>query len=122
MTKKMKGVTPTPLSELSRDQIVRKKDGPFYFGYQPSAQETLIEAGELPLPFPLSANGRAQAWLGGQIIDHIARMRQLAAERAEAKRAIVKGPQPPQFAAAAQKIKKTKLRPPVAKQRQRESA
>jgi len=116
MTKKKEGDTPTPLSELSRDQIVRKKDGPFYLGYRPSAQEKLIEAGELPMPFPLSENGRALAWTGGQILDHITKMKELAATRAAeraAERANARTPQPAALAAAQhKKVKKVKLRRP----------
>jgi hypothetical protein len=81
---------PTPLAELLRDHIVRKKDGPLYFGYGPTMQEELIKQGKLPMPFPLSEDGRAQGWTGGQILDHIARMQVLAAERLEAARAAEK--------------------------------
>ena len=74
--------------------------------------------GELPKSFPLSPSSRYRAWTGQQVLDHRAKMQVLAAEQAVAE----KRPQPPQFAAAKQKIKKQKLHPPVAKARQRESA
>jgi hypothetical protein len=114
MTKKFE--MPTPLSELSRNQIVRKKFGPFYFGYQTSGIENLMEAGLLPRAFALSEGGRAQGWTGGQILDHHAAMQVLATEQAARDTAAAKhqppNPQPHQLAAA-QKIKKVKLRPAV---------
>jgi aminoglycoside phosphotransferase (APT) family kinase protein len=127
MTKNSQGVMPTPLSELRRDEIVRKKFGPFYFGYQQAAIDALEKKKKLPLSFPLSEGGRARAWRGGQIIDHIAEMQklaaaELAAEEAARAAAVAKDQPPtpqPAGLAAAQKIKKVKLRP---KRRQREPA
>jgi hypothetical protein len=115
MTKKFEGM-PT-LAGLSRDLIVRKKYGPYYFGYGTSAIEDLMKAGLLPLTFPLSEGGRAQAWTGGMILDHIAKMQALAAEEAARAAAVAKDQPPtpqPAGLAAAQKIKKQKLRPPGA--------
>jgi hypothetical protein len=112
MTKRFNYAAPTPLSELRRDQIVRKKYGPFYFGYQQAAIDALEKKKKLPLSFPLSEGGRARAWTGGQILDHHAEMQ----KRAEAELAAAKDqpPLPQPKALVAAKIKKLKLRVPGA--------
>jgi len=91
------------------------------FGLGPQARADKEKIGELPPSFPLSPSSRFKAWTGQQVLDHRARMKELAEEKAKAELAAAKDrpptPQPKQLAAA-QKIKKLKLRPP-AKQRTR---
>jgi hypothetical protein len=98
-------VDPTKIDPL---QIVRLVNGERVFGLKPSALKSKIEAGEIPMPIPLSDSGRALGWTGQQILDHHARMAALAEERA-AQRLAFRVPttkKPP--------IRKQKLRPPVA--------
>jgi hypothetical protein len=121
MTKKSQDVMPVELSQLRRDQIIRKKYGPFYFGYEQAAIAALEKKKKLPLSFLLSEGGRARAWTGAQILDHRAEMQ----KRAEAELAAAKDqpPMPQPKALVAAKTKKLKLRAPgAAKQRRRESA
>jgi hypothetical protein len=111
MTKKPQDVMPVELSELRRDQIVRKKYGPFYFGYEQAAIDALEKKKKLPLSFPLSEGGRARAWTGAQILDHRADMQ----KRAEAELAAAKDQPPmpqPKALADVHKVKKVKLRRP----------
>jgi hypothetical protein len=102
---------PTPVSELHRHQLVRKKDGPIHFALSHAAIDLAIKEKKLPPTFAVLEGGRAQAWTLGQILDY----------HAERQAAVVK-PSPPQPAGLAKhqlKIKKLKLRPPA---KQRESA
>jgi hypothetical protein len=101
MTKKLD--TPTPLMELHRNQIVRKKFGPFYFGLSLAAIDLAIKAKKLPTPFAVLEGGRAMAWTGGQLIDFF-----------EERQQAIRQPQP--LAAgltAAHKIQKQRLRSPA---------
>jgi hypothetical protein len=96
---------PTPMPELHRNELVRKKDGPKHFALSHAAIDLGIKAHKLPPTFAIVEGGRAQAWTGGQILDY-------HAERLAA----VAPPPPPQNAGLAkhqQKIKKLKLRPPT---------
>jgi|ERR1035437_3295761 hypothetical protein len=108
-------------TELNYDplEIVRYIDGPKVFGLKASALKAKIEAKEIPVPMPLSDTGRALGWTRQTIMDHHARMEALAEERAKIMK--LKQTQPPALAAV-HRVKKVKLRPPVAKQRQRETA
>lgn len=111
MTKKSQDVMPVDLSELRRDQIVRKKYGRFYFGYEQAAIDALEKKKKLPLSFPLSEGGRARAWTGAQILDHRAEMQ----KRAEAELAAAKDQPPmpqPKALADVPRVKKIKLRRP----------
>jgi predicted DNA-binding transcriptional regulator AlpA len=63
------------MSEIHPNEIVRLKDGPKYFGYSENMIETKVKSGEIPAPMALSATGRAKGWLGSQIIEHQARLR-----------------------------------------------
>lgn len=110
---------PEPIGTIQPDQIYRVNLSPQIFGYGPQATRDKIRNGELPLPHPLSPSARTEAWTGQQILDHRARMKALAEEKAKAELATdgTKQPQPPQLAAA-QKIKKLKLRPPAKRQRE----
>jgi hypothetical protein len=113
------------VGNIEPDQIYRTTLYESLFGYGEQATNDKIKSGELPMPFPLSEGGRARAWTGRQILEHRARMQELAAEKAEADRAAAKkrAPSPqPAALAANQKTRKIKLRPPVAKQRERQSA
>jgi predicted DNA-binding transcriptional regulator AlpA len=59
--------------QLHPNEIVRFNQGPRYFGYKRTALDDKIKAGEIPLPFPLSDDGRAKGWTGQQILDHQAK-------------------------------------------------
>jgi hypothetical protein len=61
-------------AELHPQQIVRKSDGPKYFGLKRSQLEEAIKNHLVPAPFPLTEGGRARGWLGQQIIDHQRRL------------------------------------------------
>jgi hypothetical protein len=80
------------------------------FGLGPQRIIDKEKSGELPPSSPLTPSSRFRAWTGQQILDHRAKMQALVSPPR---------PQPKQFAAA-QKIKKQKLRPPA--KHQRESA
>jgi hypothetical protein len=112
---------PEPIGTIQPDQIYRTTLSQQIFGYGPQATRDKIRNGELPLPHPLSSSARTEAWTGQQILDHRANMKLLAEEKAKAELAAdgTKKPQlqPPQLAAA-QKIKKVKLRPPAKRQRE----
>lgn len=112
------------IGNIKPDQIYRTTLSPAIFGLGPQATVDKVKSGELPPSFPLSASSRFRAWTGQQILDHRAEMQKLATEEAARAAAVAKDQPPnsqPAGLAAAQKIKKQKLRPP-AKQRQRESA
>jgi hypothetical protein len=94
------------IGEIEPQQIYRVTLSPALFGYGQQRTNDLIESGELPMPFPLSASSRFRAWTGTQIIEHRARMQELAAAKLKVERPAQ--PQP----VAQQKIKKLKLRPP----------
>jgi hypothetical protein len=99
------------------------------FGYGPARTRQKIEAGELPMPSPLSASSRVEAWSGTQILEHRAKMEKLAVARLEAKREAerlrveqgIKRPQPPELVGK-RHIKKLKLRPPGASRKQRKAS
>jgi predicted DNA-binding transcriptional regulator AlpA len=57
-------------------RIIRKHEGPKYFGLGPTALEEEIAAGHIPPPLTLSAGGRAKGWLGSQILAHHERLAQ----------------------------------------------
>jgi hypothetical protein len=67
--------------------IVRKVDGPKYFGLQHTALDEAIENGEIEKPFALTANGRARGWFGWQINKHHKQIREEAPKREEERRA-----------------------------------
>jgi predicted DNA-binding transcriptional regulator AlpA len=104
MTKKIE-MPPLPLGELHRNQIVRKKDGPKYFGLSNAGIDLAVKANKLPAPFSVLEGGRAMAWTGGQILDY----------HAERIAAVGKLPQPQNAGLAAhqKKIRKQKLHPPI---------
>ena len=58
-------------------QIVRRAEGPKYFGLSPNALDQAIKDGKVPRPFPLVDGGRALGWTVQQIVDH-QRQRQAA--------------------------------------------
>jgi len=112
------------IEEIRPDRVYRTTLSEELFGYGPQAAREKARNGELPLSFPLSPSSRFEVWTGQQVLDHRARMKELAEEKAKAEFAAAKDQPPkpqPAGLAAAQKIKKVKLRPP-AKLRQRESA
>jgi hypothetical protein len=110
MSKKSRDVVPVELSELRRDQVIRKKWGWFYFGYEQARIDALEKQKKLPRSFPLSEGGRARAWTGAQILDHRAEMQ----KRAEAELAAAKDqpPMPQPEALVKANVKKVKLRRP----------
>jgi predicted DNA-binding transcriptional regulator AlpA len=61
-------------AELHPRQIVRKADGPKYFGLKRSQLEAAIKNRLVPQPFALTEGGRARGWLGQQIIEHQRRL------------------------------------------------
>lgn len=58
------------IEELDPNQIVRKGEGPKYFGLKSTALDDAIKAELIPAPFALTEGGRAKGWTGRQIIDH----------------------------------------------------
>jgi hypothetical protein len=98
------------IGEILPDQIYRTTLAATIFGYAPSRARDLEKTGELPPSFPLSPKSKYRAWLGQQILDHRARMKELAEANAKALRERPKQPQPP---ALQPKVKKQKLRRPV---------
>ena len=58
------------LAELEPDQIIRKCDGPKYFGLKSTALDDAIDRGDIEPPMALTAGGRARGWTGRQIINH----------------------------------------------------
>lgn len=58
------------LRPLHPNEIVRKCDGPKYFGYGHTEIDAKIKSGEIEAPIALSDRGRAKGWTGQQIIDH----------------------------------------------------
>lgn len=61
----MKHVKET-ITELSPNQIIRKKDGAKYFGYRSTTLDDKINDGTIPKPIKLGA--RAVGWFGHQIL------------------------------------------------------
>ena len=57
------------IEELDPNQIVRKGQGPKYFGLRPTALDDAIKAKLIPAPFVLIEGGHAKGWLGSQIIE-----------------------------------------------------
>ena len=55
---------------LHPNEIVRKCDGPKYFGLGHTQIEEKIKSGEIEPPMALSDSGRAKGWTGEQIIRH----------------------------------------------------
>jgi hypothetical protein len=80
---------------------------PAIFGVGWQSARDKIRAGELPRPFPLTPNSNREGWTGRQILEHRARMQEIAEQKAAADAAKPKREQPPGFK---RKIKKTKLR------------
>jgi hypothetical protein len=73
---------PTPKAgDIYPYQVIRKKDGPAYFGFGHAQLDEQIRVGAVPAPIPLSATGRAKGWTGQQIIDHHAALMKLAERR-----------------------------------------
>lgn len=97
-------------------EIVRFVDGPKVFGLKPSALKAKIDAGEIEAPIPLTKSGRALGWTRATVMKHHADMAALRDKRAKEAPPKEKKEQPKALAAV-QRIKKTKLRPPVADQR-----
>jgi predicted DNA-binding transcriptional regulator AlpA len=62
-----------PAQGLHPRQIVRKTEGPRYFGLGRSQIDEAIKSGKIPRPFPLVDGGKAQGWTGQQILDHQAK-------------------------------------------------
>jgi predicted DNA-binding transcriptional regulator AlpA len=69
MTKAVSG-TALAAPGLHPNQVIRKSEGRKYFGLGPSQLAEAIKRGEIPAPFSLTESGRAQGWLGQQILDH----------------------------------------------------
>jgi predicted DNA-binding transcriptional regulator AlpA len=61
-------------------QIIRKVEGPKFFGLGASQIDQAIKDGKIPRPFPLIDGGRALGWTLQQVIDHQAK-RKAAAKR-----------------------------------------
>jgi hypothetical protein len=59
---------------LHPNEIVRKCDGPKYFGYGHTEIDAKIKSGEIEAPIALSESGRAKGWTGQQIINHQQRL------------------------------------------------
>ena len=110
MTMKRRTERGQPLGEIDPAKIYRTTLSEELFGLGPQRIIDKVKSGELPPSFPITPSSRFRAWTGQQILDHRAKMQALV---------IPLRPQPQQFAAA-QKIKKQKLRPPA--KHQRESA
>lgn len=55
------------VGELRPNEIVRRSNGPKYFGYSLTIIDEKIKSGEIPEPMQLGE--RARGWLGSQIID-----------------------------------------------------
>jgi predicted DNA-binding transcriptional regulator AlpA len=55
--------------ELGPNEIIRKHDGPLYFGLQRTALDKAIADGAIPRPMALTPGGRARGWLGAAIIE-----------------------------------------------------
>jgi predicted DNA-binding transcriptional regulator AlpA len=60
----------TSLYRLHPNEIVRRSEGPKFFGYSSSQIDELIRKRKLPKPFKLVPGGRAAAWTGQQVIDY----------------------------------------------------
>ena len=58
------------LSELHPNELVRKSQGPRFFGLKATQLDDAIEQGLIPRPFPVYEGSRATAWTGQMIIDH----------------------------------------------------
>lgn len=71
------------IEELGPNEIVRKGDGPKYFGLKPTALDKAIKEKRVPAPFVLTDGGYARGWLGRQIIEWQAQ-RIVAAKRSQA--------------------------------------
>ena len=57
---------PAPINPA---QFYRYVDGPKIFGYSASSIDGKIATEEIPMPVPLSDNGRAKGWFGDQILE-----------------------------------------------------
>ena len=101
------------LIDIVPDRIYRTTMSEELFGLGPQATADKIKNGELPMAFPLSESSRARAWTGQQILEHRARMRELAAKKLEVERARPKQEQPRELIGKT-KVRKAKLRPPGA--------
>jgi predicted DNA-binding transcriptional regulator AlpA len=69
------------LPPLHPNEIVRKSQGPRYFGLKKSQLKEAIQKGLIEPPFPLVEGGRATGWTGQTIIDHQQRRKDAAARR-----------------------------------------
>jgi hypothetical protein len=105
MTRRRKDVP--LLDTINPDQLYRTTLAPALFDLGWQACRNKIRSGELPRPLPLTADSKCEAWTGRQILEHRARMAEVAAERAQAEAVRAKQSQP---AAFKKKIKKVKLR------------
>jgi hypothetical protein len=99
-------------------EIVRYARGPQVFGLGASTLKSKIDAGLIPRPIPLSADGAALGWTRGVIRQHHAKMAQLAAERRAAAALLPKEKRAKPVALVKSK-RKRKLHPPGAKQGKR---
>ena len=68
-------------------------------GLSPSQTDEAIQAGDVPRPVNITANGRACGWLGSQLIE-LQQRRLAAVKAAEASGAPVRKPAPPRKAKA----------------------
>lgn len=60
--------------DLDPDAIIRRDQGPKYFGLKRTQLDEGIRRGVIPRPFVLIEGGRATGWTGRQIIEHRRRM------------------------------------------------
>jgi hypothetical protein len=107
MTRRRKTVA--LIGDINPAQFYRTSNAPALFDLGWQATKNKILSGELPRPFPLNENSRIEGWLGSQILEHRARMRALAEERAATRAARPKQQQPK---ALKKKTKKVKLHAP----------
>jgi predicted DNA-binding transcriptional regulator AlpA len=61
-------------AEIHPNQIIRRKDGPKFFGLSENQIDTKIRLGEIPKPMALSATGRARGWLGSVVLEYQAQL------------------------------------------------
>jgi predicted DNA-binding transcriptional regulator AlpA len=62
--------TPQSGHSLDPNAIIRRIDGPKFFGFGQTQIDKKIASGDIPKPVVLSEGGRASGWLGSQIIEH----------------------------------------------------
>ena len=76
--------SPTPGRSIDPNAIIRRVDGPKFFGFGLTQLDKKIASGDIPEPVVLSEGGRARGWLGSQIIEY----QQKLFARAKAKAAV----------------------------------